>query len=637
VNEGEPEVSVDLSHIGGPAGGVELTSAHGPVTTSRLRRTLLTYLAFVVVGVALVWTGSPFWGTTGVGLWFPGAGFLAAGGWWMSLTPLVLILFVLSLVAWFAAGFTTLPPAIWLASAGLAGWATGGRSVWTPGVIIAASLTVISFAVAQLVSRRTRKTVLQRRTERLQYLPTAIASARERAVAPPAPQELELDPETLAGLRYVIDRGLQESGDFTGYDKIDQFQTASLRYQINYLGYALAVCQAHYTPNFHGYLTRAQRGLIDTYRDRQVWGYWVWENAWGNLRLNPDPVGRDNIMLTGFYGLQVGLYTALTGDDRYLRDGGLSFGKHRHSLHDVAESLMTNFRKAPFGLFPCEPNWTYTACNFRGMGALQVYDRVTGSDYFDEIAENFRHRLETEFVHPDFGMVSLKSKHTGIDLPFPLPDAIPAVYLNSMFPDIALRYWGILRTEAFAEDAGHLKPVLPKGAVDMGNYKPGYGLAMESLYGAAREFGDADAAAAAKLALDSLCDPITEDGVFRYQKMSNSVNACVTLDRQLHEGFWRGTVIAPTSESARSGPILDEVAYPEVLVARATSDGEDLHLVLRAGRGSSTQVLQLARLRPDRRYRVTGGMTDALVADAEGRAELSVVLDGRSEVRVQPE
>ncbi|MGV0037195.1 linalool dehydratase/isomerase domain-containing protein [Mycobacterium paraffinicum] len=630
-------MSIDLSHIGGPAGGVELTSAHGPVTTSRLRRTLLTYAAFVVIGVVLTWTRSPFWASVGVGLWFPGSGFLASGGWWLALTPVVLVLFVLSLVAWFAAGFTTLPPVVWLGSAVLAGWATTERSVWTPGVVIAASLVVVGFVVAKLVSRRTRKSVLQRRTERLEYLPTAIASARRRAVAPPAPEQRELDPETLAGLRYVIDRGLQAPGDFTGYDKIDQFQTAALRYQINYLGYALAVCQAHYTPNFRGYLARAQRGLIDTYRDRQVWGYWAWENAWGNLRLNPDPVGRDNIMLTGFFGLQVGLYAALTGDDRYLQDGGLSFGKHQHSLHDVAESLVTNFRKAPFGLFPCEPNWTYTACNFRGMGALQVYDRVTGSHYFDEIAENFRHRLETEFVHPDFGMVSLKSKHTGIDLPFPLPDAIPAVYLNSMFPDIAMRYWGILRTEAFAEDAGQLKPVLPKGAVDMGNYKPGYGLAIESLFGAAREFGDADAAAAAKLALDSLCAPITEDGVFRYQKMSNSVNACVTLDRQLHQNFWRKTVIDPTPESARSGPILDEVAYPAVLVARATSGGDDLHLVLRPGREGSTEVLHLARLQPDRRYRVTGATADSLIADAEGRAQVSIVLNDRSEVRIQPE
>ncbi|MDT5003628.1 MAG: hypothetical protein QOJ24_804, partial [Mycobacterium sp.] len=573
----------------------------------------------------------------GVGLWFPGAGFLAIGGWWSVLAPVVLIFFVLSLVAWFAAGFTTLPPIVWLGAAVLAGWAATGQRTSTLGIVAAAIVVVFCFVAMQVVSRRSRRAALRRRAERLQYLPRATARARERALRPPEAEDLELDSDTLAGLRYVIDRGLQEPGDFTGYDKIDQFQTASLRYQINYLGYALAVTQAHYTPNFHGYLTHAQRGLIDTYRDRKVWSYWGWENAWGNLRLNADPVGRDNIMLTGFFGLHVGLYTALTGDDRYLADGGLSFGKHEHSLHDVADSLMANFRKAPFGLFPCEPNWTYTACNFRGMGALQVYDRLTGSRYFDEIAENFKHRLETEFVHPDFGMVSLKSKHTGIDLPFPLPDAIPAVYLNSMFPDIAMRYWGILRTEAFAEDAGQLKPVLPKGAIDMGNYKPGYGLAMESLYGAAREFGDADAAAAAKLALDTLCDPVTEDGVFRYHKMSNSVNACVTIDRQLHQNFWRRTVVGPTADSALYGPVLDEVAYPDVLVARATSDGDDLHLVLRPGRRNSSQVLRFARLQPHRTYRVTGALSESLVADPQGRAEATVDLSGRTEIRVLPD
>lgn len=627
-------MSIELSHVGGPAAGVEVAPSHGPVTTSRLRRTLAAYLVMLAIGAALLWTGSPFWSSTGVGLWFPGAGFLAAGGWWAAMTPAVLILFALSLVAWFGAGFTTLPPLVWLGGALLAGWAGSGEAVSRVGVITAAVLVIVGIAATKLVTRRSRKNMLERRARRVGYLPAATATARKVAAVPPG--ELELDPETLAGLRYVIDRGLQAPGDFTGYDKIDQFQTAALRYQINYLGYALAVAQAHYTPNFHGYLTRAQRGFIDTYRHRQVWGYWGWENAWGNLRLNPDPVGRDNIMLTGFFGLQVGLYTALTGDDRYLQPGGLSFGKHQHSLHDVADSLMMNYRKAPFGLFPCEPNWTYTACNFRGMGALQVYDRITGSHHFDEIAENFKHRLETEFVQPDFSMVALKSMHTGIDLPFPVPDAIPAVYLNSMFPEIAQRYWAIMRTEAFAVEGDQLKPVLPKGAVDMGNYKPGYGLAMEAQYGAAREFGDTEAADAAKLALDTLCEPVTENGVFRYTKMSNSVNACVTLDRQLHQNFWRQTVLGPTPDAALTGPILDEVAYPDVLVARAISDGHDLQLVLYPGTAPGRQTLGLARLQPNREYRLAGEPGQRFIAGNDGRAEVTLVLAGRTPVQVLP-
>jgi Linalool dehydratase/isomerase len=605
-----------------------------PITRSRLRRTRVVYALMVLGGAALLLTGSGFWAATGVGLWFPGAGFLATGGWWTVFMPVVLFLFALSLIAWFGAGFNTLPPTVWLGSALLAGWAAGA-SVSRTGVVIAAAVLVVGHVAAQLVFLRSRKAMARRRQRRLEYLPAAMATAAATATAPPSPESLELDPETLAALRYVFDRALQDPADFSGYDKIDQFQTAAYRYQINYLGYALAVTQAHYAPNFHGYLAHAQRKLIDKYLDHRVWQYWALENAWGNLRLNPDPVGKDNIMLTGYFGLQVGLYTALTGDQRYLRPGGLTFGKYQHSLHTIADSLMMNFRKAPFGLFPCEPNWVYTACNFRGAGALQVYDRITGSHNFDEIAHDFRNKLESEFVHADFSMVALKSKHTGFNLPFPVPDALPSVYLNSMFPDIAQRYWAIARAEAFADEGG-LKPVLPRVAIDAGNYKPGYALAMEAQYGAAREFGDTAAADAAKRALDTLCDPVTENGVFRYRKGSNFINACVILDRQLQHNFWRQTVLGPTPESALSGPILDDVDYPDVLVAKALSDGDDLRLVLYPGGPAGRQRLRLARLQPGRPYHITGAVETSVNADSQGRAEISVLLGGRTEVRLAP-
>jgi hypothetical protein len=605
-----------------------------PMTRSRLRRTSVVYSLMVLGGAALLLTGSGFWAATGVGLWFPGAGFLAAGGWWTVFMPVVLFLFALSLFAWFGAGFNTLPPTVWLGSALLAGWAAGASVSWT-GVVIAAAVLVVGHAAAQLMFRRSRTAMARRRQRRLEYLPAAMATAAATATAPPGRESLELDPETLAALRYVFDRALQDPADFSGYDKIDQFQTAAYRYQINYLGYGLAVTQAHYAPNFHGYLAHAQRNLIDKYLDHRVWKYWAFENAWGNLRLNPDPVGKDNIMLTGYLGLQVGLYTALTGDQRYLQPGSLAFGKYQHSLHTIADSLMTNYRKAPFVLFPCEPNFTYTACNFRGMGALQVYDRVAGTQYFDELAERFEEKLETEFVHLDFSMVALKSQHTGFNLPFPVPDALPAVYLNSMFPEIAQRYWAVARAEAFADEDG-LKPVLPKIAVDMGNYSRGYGMAMEAQYGAAREFGDTDAADATKRALDTLCDPVTENGVFRYRKSSNWLNACVTLDRQLHHNFWRQTVLGPTPGSVLRGPLLDEVAYPDVLVAKAFSDGDDLRLVLYPGGPAKRQRLGLARLQPGRPYHVTGAVKRSVTADAQGRAEVSVDLEGRTEVRATP-
>ena len=48
-----------------------------------------------------------------------------------------------------------------------------------------------------------------------------------------------------------------------GFDVIEQYQTSAIRYQINFLLWGLQLAQCHYTPNFHGYLSLAQRNLID--------------------------------------------------------------------------------------------------------------------------------------------------------------------------------------------------------------------------------------------------------------------------------------------------------------------------------------------------------------------------------------
>ncbi|MEJ7716664.1 MAG: hypothetical protein WKF31_01390 [Thermoleophilaceae bacterium] len=84
--------------------------------------------------------------------------------------------------------------------------------------------------------------------------------------------------------------------------------------------------------------------------------------------------------------------------------------------------------------------------------------------------------------------------------------------------------------------------------------------------------------------------------------------------------------------------MLAEAAYPDVLVARAVSDGHDLDLVLRPGDGPRRVALGVERLVPGRSYAVEGlGPTDRVVADDRGGAVLEVDLAGRVEVRLRPE
>jgi hypothetical protein len=81
---------------------------------------------------------------------------------------------------------------------------------------------------------------------------------------------------------------------------------------------------------------------------------------------------------------------------------------------------------------------------------------------------------------------------------------------------------------------------------------------------------------------------------------------------------------------------LNAVSYPAVLVAHAFSDGEDLSLVLYPGGAAGAQTLQFGRLRPGCIYNIRGAAVERVTAAYDGSAEVSAVLDGRTEVRIAP-
>lgn len=94
-----------------------------------------------------------------------------------------------------------------------------------------------------------------------------------------------------------------------------------------------------------------------------------------------------------------------------------------------------------------------------------------------------------------------------------------------------------------------------------------------------------------------------------------------------------GSCMAP---DAGGTPRLAQARYPEVPVAKAVSDGDDLELVLFPGRGAGRRALAFDRLRPGRHYRVEGGTGASLVADESGCASCDVELAGRTALRLLP-
>ncbi len=262
-------------------------AAVGPVTAARHRRTAMIYAAMCILGLLPAILGMPpSIQAAGLGLWIPGGGFLAVGGWAILLFALTLALFALAVFAWFGAGMVIAPIIVWLGSALLAGLMAGGQTWFLAPYLVTAIVAGIGiYAYRRDQARKTAELATLEARKRI--IGTAIAEAIEVAAPVPAMAERELTPDDLASSRYALDRALQPVGQMNGYDKVDQFQTAALRYQINHLGYGLGMLQCMYTPSFHGYLSQAQRNLIELYLDRRIWGYWLWESAWGNLNFTP--------------------------------------------------------------------------------------------------------------------------------------------------------------------------------------------------------------------------------------------------------------------------------------------------------------------------------------------------------------
>lgn len=89
-------------------------------------------------------------------------------------------------------------------------------------------------------------------------------------------------------------------------------------------------------------------------------------------------------------------------------------------------------------------------------------------------------------------------------------------------------------------------------------------------------------------------------------------------------------------ENVFKGPLLDSVAFPDVLVAKCHSpDGANLELVLYPGKEAGKFQLGFKRLAPGITYTLEGDAAMSTVeADKDGSGTVDVQLDGRTALRL---
>ncbi|MGH3556163.1 MAG: hypothetical protein ACRDTK_01330 [Mycobacterium sp.] len=613
---------------------------NGPAVRALLRRSGVV-ASIVGAGAIAVSTLSKRPGTRALalGALSPGAGYIYMR------SPLRFLAtlggFAASLGAWFSSGNILLPPLVWATAAFNAHkQAVRGRKTWN-GALVAVPAGLLGAAAAGVVARRRAFRAAQARGRtRVQYLATVprIDPRPNDAV------QQELSTRDLTTLRSLFDRALQPLDTFNGFTKVDQFQTSAIRYQLNFMQWALAMAQLHYTPSFHGYLSAAQRNLIDKLTLPQVWRYWAFEQTWGNLSLDWDPMKRDNIMLSGYLGTMLGTYESNTGDDRYRRGGAMPFRLGRRTwpyTHDmVSAAVHDNMRRSKMTLFPCEPNWIYSACNMAGINTLLLSDRLHGTRFLESIGEDFRRRLHEEFITPDGRVTAIRSARLGITIPMltsTIADCGLASMLHAFDAELAQRCWAIVRRE-FIDMSGREPVITLRGwdAIDTGNYRRTDLGAFAPVMWAAAEMGDTELYDRLAAALDRRQPPAETDGTRWYSELSTNMNAMLAIARFNPPGGHRALIAEGPGGAVLSGPLLTGVSYPQVLVASAHTDGNDLRLVLRPGAGRARVELGVERLIPRGRYRVQGALDDELTADDRGRLAIPVDLAGRTEVALVP-
>jgi hypothetical protein len=517
---------------------------------------------------------------------------------------------------------------------------------------VAAGVVAGGWALRERGFRRARK----RREQRNAYLAQVASRANGQGPAGTSVQVTptgaaraavpELSADELAFSRFLLDRALQPVDQFDGFDKIEQFQTSSIRYQVTTIGHALSTLQYARTPAFHGYLSAAQRNLIAKWQERICWAYWAKESVWGHLKYNPDPIPRDNIMTSGWLAYQMASYISNTGDRRYSQPGSITFAhprgqRYEYDFHSICRVLARNFEASDFTLFPCEPNWIYALCNGYGVLPLPVHDRLYGTDYCERVLPRFRKHFEDEFMSVDGRTVGIRSSLTGFSIPAMtsvLSDCAVIWQFSPIFPDLARSLWEIVRKEWIHLPASGPVQMQLQGwdKIDTGNYKRVPATAFAAIRWAAAEMGDTELASRLAQDAESQLEPVTERGVKRYANASVLSNAALFGAQAATPGAHRMRISSGLPQAWMDGPVLEGARYPDVLVARAVSDGRNLELVLRPGTNANRQRLGIGRLRPGAAYTAHGAVQDAIVANADGTAELDIDLRGRLEVVLNP-
>lgn len=163
------------------------------------------------------------------------------------------------------------PMILWIGSSLLAA-ALARDSVFELAGPIWTAICICGIAYITYATQAANAEMRKKRAVRNDYLINAV-SENQSIATEAKPGSREMDERTLRFTQWFIELGLTDKDDWSYHDIIDQFQTSAIRYQLYETVSDLGMYQYIYAPNFHGYLSKAQRNVIEKSLTEKVLRY----------------------------------------------------------------------------------------------------------------------------------------------------------------------------------------------------------------------------------------------------------------------------------------------------------------------------------------------------------------------------
>lgn len=633
------------------------------------KRTRLIHTALCIIGLipfVLKLCGvaiSPMLVAVGFGLVVPGGGFVACAG------PVTVIVGVfVCFYLWRKKGMRMQEiigsflglVGYWLLGA-LGGLLAGIQALdrfrltqwweWS-GCVLAAGMALALFVPYEIKTRQLYKRMSAARAERVPAFDESIAFLDSVTDTPYKAGIQELDEDGIIATRYLFDvTANREEGDLSGFTIARGL--AEFRYQLSAFGYMLMVLREHYLPNFTGYLKQAHRYLIHSYTDPRTCGYWAKSALTGYFSRNPDPVVKGNVMLSGWMLPVVVGYFDQYRDDEFEREASIRFQPFKdkpeqtydYSAKGIIDVIYRQYKNKeyPYMLIPCEPHLAFPACNSFALLGMLMYDRIHSTNYCEEFWDELYDNICQEFTEIDGTLALRRQYQYGLrymppsQLFFdPLADVQNYLHYLPIFPGYAKRCYAQIRKHEveFRDGEAYLKRRPWEKIVNIFTQKPDCSLQIALLEMTAVEYGDTELVAGLRKAEERHLARSKEPNSFQYKDVNSLTMAYYAFTRISKKGYWQDVVLRGMPETAFTGPVLAECEYPKIIPAKATSNGDNLELVLYNGAEPGEQRIKLERLKPNTDYSVNNGERK-FTSDSEGQAEMYIYLDGRTEANIE--